>query len=191
MSCLRSTTSACAGEAVDADARAARDDVRGGDDDVRPRDPARAFDAEAAGGCGDPDDARPRARDRGRREHALVGRRRRRRRAGDLRERVDARERAQHRARRRDLVQRCRIADCCTSARSFVWPGKLEQDGAGDPDERRGRAPRPATRPPIESSSRSGGITASPPRANEPAIAGDRLQQAAPTSAPTSPASGV
>ena len=31
---------------------------------------------------------------------------------------------------------RRRIVDCCTSARSFVWPGSCSSDGAGDPDER-------------------------------------------------------
>ena len=105
MSCLRSTTSGGRRVSLRADPRRAGDDVRGRDDDVRPRDPAASLDAEPAGGSRDANDARPRAAHPRRLQSARVGRRRRRRRAGDRRERIDAVERAQNRARRRDLVQ--------------------------------------------------------------------------------------
>ena len=175
MSCLRSTRSACAGEAVDADARAAGHDVSGGDDDVRPRDPARAFDAESAGGCRDPDDTRLGARDRGRGERAVVGRGERRHRpaiCGNGSTRESARSTVRGGA---SSFSCCRTVDCCTSARSEVCPGSWSRTAPATQTRPRPSA-APAISPPIESRAFSGGITARPPRANEPAIAGDRLE---------------
>ena len=84
-----------------------------------------------------------------------------------------------------------RIVDCCTSRRSFVWPGSCSSAAPATQTQARPDRARPATRPPIESSIRSGGSTDRPPRANEPAIDATACSTSAPTSAPTSAASGV
>ena len=87
------------------------------------------------GGGGDANDARANPPHRGRGERPRVGRRRRRRRPGDRRERVDARERAQDVARRHDRVQPLedqRAADLVAHLRLV---GQLQQDGARDPHE--------------------------------------------------------
>ena len=82
-----------------------------------------------------------RACTRGRREHARVGRRRRRRRPGDLRERVDARERAQHRARRRELVQPLQDRRLLHLGAELRLAGELQQRRRRRPRRTRARAP--------------------------------------------------
>ena len=88
------------------------------------------------------------------------------------------------------VFRRWRISDCCTSARSFGWPG-ICSSAAPATQTSASPSAAPATQPPIESSSRSGGITDRPPRASEPAALATHWRSEAPTSAPTSPASGV
>ena len=194
MSCLRSTTSAVARAAVHLDPRRARDDVRRGDDDVRPRDPAGALDAEPAGGGGDADDARPRAaRHAAEASTRRVGRHRRRRRPGDLRERIDAGERAQDGARRRDRVQPLEDhATAAPRARSFVWPGSWSSTApATQTIARPSAAPASETAERVEHAQRRNRPRA-PPRANEPIDRRDGLQQErADDRARRAPTSGV
>ena len=68
-------------------------------------------------------------------------------------------KRAQEVARRHELVQRGAGSSTAGVAAQGRLARELEQDGTGDPDERRARAAAPATSPPTESSSRSGGTT--------------------------------
>ena len=117
------------------DLRRAFDHVRRRHDELRPRDPARALHAEPARDGGDANDARTNGPHRSRRERPGVGRRLRRRRPGNRRERVDARERAQNVSRRHDRVQPLedqRTADLVSHLRLV---GQLQQDGPRDPHE--------------------------------------------------------
>ena len=66
--------------------------------------------------------------------------------------------------------------DCCTSARSVGLAGQLEQRRRRRPRRGRARAPRRRRGRRSSRAACSGGITASPPRANEPAMRGDRLE---------------
>ena len=160
MSCLRSTTSACAGKPS-----------------TRMPAPPATTCAAVTTTCGratqpEPSTPRPQAvavirttlgcarRDRGRRERAVVGRRERRHRAGDLRERVDARERAQHGARRRELVQLLQDGRLLHLGAQRGLAGQLEQDGAPRPRRGRGRVRRPRSGRP---SSRAPSAAGSPP----------------------------
>ena len=85
---------------------------------------------------------------------------------------------------------RLRITDCCTSRRSVVCPGSCRSTAPATQTSARPAA-APASSPPRESSSRSGGINESPPRANEPPTAAIAWSSAAPINAPISAASGV
>ncbi len=118
------------------DARRTLDDVRGGHDDLRPCDPARALDAEPAGGGGDANDTRVRPSHGGRRERPRVGRRRRRRRSRDRREGVDPSERAQDRSRGHDRVQPLENQRAADLVAHLRLAGQLQQDRAGDPHDR-------------------------------------------------------
>ena len=114
-----------------------RDDVRGGDDEPRRREPAASLDADTAGVAGDPDDGRLRAGDRG----AADDRRARRRLCGrgrprDGREGVDACEQPEQAARRHLLVE---AADDRRALHFAAQPRLAgdEQCGRADhPDER-------------------------------------------------------
>jgi hypothetical protein len=88
------------------------------------------------------------------------------------------------------VFSRCRISDFCTSARSFVWPGSWSSTAPATQTIASPSA-APAARPPSESSIRSGGMTASAPRANDPIIDATVCSNSAPTTAPPSPTSGV
>ena len=125
------------------------------------------------------------------RAHARVGRRARRRRPGDRRERVDAGERAQHGARRHDRVQPLQDQRAAAPRRgSSVWPGtaaaRRRRPRRPRARARRRRRARRASRAAAAAGSRT-----RLPRANEPAIDATLCRSAAPTSAPARPASGV
>ena len=109
------------------------DDVCGGDDEPRCREPAAALDAEAAGTADDPDDGRLGADDRGAARDRRARRHRGRRRPDDRRERVDAGEQPEQAVRRDLLVE---AADDFR-ALDFVTEAGL----AGD--EQRGRTHHP------------------------------------------------
>ena len=137
--------------AVHLDPSRAGDDVRRGDDDVRPRDPAGAFDAEPAGDGGDADDARPRAHDGRGREHARSGGS-----DGGAGPAIDGN--GSTRANARSTVRggaivfsRWRISDCCTSARSFGLAGELSSTAPAthtidEPERRAGQRARRSSR---------------------------------------------
>ncbi len=86
--------------------------------------------------------------------------------------------------------RRCKTGDCCTSRRSFVWPGSCRSTAPATQTMTKPKA-APTMRPPIVSSARNGGIADRPPRAAEPAIDPTDCSTAAPISAPASPTSGV
>ena len=89
------------------------------------------------------------------------------------------------------IVFNCwRITEPRTSSRTFVCPGSCSSTAPATHTTARPSA-APATKPPIESSKRNGGITERLPRATEPATAATLCSSAAPTSAPARPASGV
>ena len=118
------------------------DDVRGRDDELGRRDPARAGDAQPARRAEDADDARRRLPHAGLPQERRVGRLRRTGRADDRRERVDALDRVQQPAGRDDLVQPREHLRPLHRAAQLRLPRDVQQDGARDPyrDEPRGRA---------------------------------------------------
>jgi hypothetical protein len=79
--------------------------VRGGDDEIRPRDPAAAGDAEAAGRPEDAYDARRSGAHDGRAEESRIGRPHRRCWADDRGERIDASKQTHELARRHGVVE--------------------------------------------------------------------------------------
>ena len=192
MSCLRSTTSACGRVAAARGSARAGDDVRRGDDEVRRARPSRSPRRRARRRGGDAHDARARVATRGgastRGSGGGVGG------AGPA---IDGN--GSTRANARSTVRGgtirfscCRIVDCRAPRRAAsAGPGAA---GARRrrPRRARGRAARRRASPPIESSSRSGGITAQAPARERAGERCDRLERAARRRPPRrAPASGV
>ena len=123
--------------AGDGDGRVALacDDMRGRDDEVPPREPAAALDADPARDADDLDDRRlgllhpGLAHDRGARG------RRRRGRPGDRRERIDAREQVQQAGRRHRVVQVAHDLGAEHLLPDGRLPGNEQGGRAGDPDD--------------------------------------------------------
>ena len=105
------------------------------DDDVRPYDPARAGDAEAAGGPGHAEDARPRPADARVRGQRRVGRGDACLRARDAGEGVDARDRVEQPSRRYALVDLAEDLRALHLLAQPHLPGHVERHSACDPHE--------------------------------------------------------
>ena len=112
------------------------DDVGGGHDQIRLRDPAGAFDADPAGQAEHAHDARRSAADADGVREARVRRRDLRCRDGDGRERVDACQRIQHVGGRDQLIEPLQQRRPLSAAPKVGLPGEQERDRPEHPHDR-------------------------------------------------------
>ena len=111
------------------------DDMRGGDDDARPGDPATSRDAQAAGGTDDPHDARRGGPDSRPSEHPWVRRLLREGGPDDRRQRVDAREKVEKLPRRHDRAQLADDDGALEVLPKLGAAGQVEPHDAEYPDD--------------------------------------------------------
>ena len=112
------------------------DDVRGGDDDAGCRDPTAPRDPEPASGAEDAHDAGRGSADDGVVDHGRCGRLIGDRRAGDRRERIDAREHVQEPLRRDDVVEATEDLRALNALAQRALVREQQRGRAADPDER-------------------------------------------------------
>ena len=171
----------------------AGDDVGVGDDQPRAGDPARALDAEAAGGAEHANHRAAGADHVGVGGDRRVGRRHRRRRPDDRRRRIDPVERMQDRPRgRQHFVEAAQDHRALHIGPQLRRPRRVQGDGAEDPDQPRAppRRPAPPHRPrrrgaeprcpgSAASAAPGPGSPGSPPRAPRPTSAPSAAQSGA------------
>ena len=166
------------------------DDVRRGDDERRRDDPAAAGDPQAARRPEHAHDARRRAPHAGRVEQRRIGRRDRRERSRDARERIDAREDLHHARRRQRGVEPLQDERLLRRAAQVLLTRDEQRRRADDPDERepRGGAEHEAAGRVERAQRRQRQRAARHARRGRPRAVSNST---APNAAPASPASGV